>query len=104
MRASTRRSSRARSPGKGSSGPPVGEAGPMSGGSLTGCGAVHLGSVTKRGPRVKDCCSHRGTDDRLFLVSALVVPVHAAGSNSSGPKMNPRGGGEQPFKSLLRHT
>ena len=90
----TRRSSRARSPGKGSSGPPVGEAGPMSAGSLTGCGAVHLASVTKRGPRVKDCCSHRGTDDRLFLVSALVVPVHAAGSNSSGPKMNPRGGGE----------
>lgn len=74
MRASTRRSSRARSPGKGFSGPPVGEGGPPClVDRWTGCGAVHLASVTKHGPRVKDCCSNQGTDDRLFLVSALVV-------------------------------
>ena len=27
----------------------------------TGCGAVHLASVTKHGRRVKDCCSDQGT-------------------------------------------
>jgi hypothetical protein len=75
MRASTRRSSRARSPGKGFPVLPWAKGAPMSGGSLTGCGAVHLASVTKRGPSVKDCCSYQGTDDRLFLVSALVVLV-----------------------------
>lgn len=91
MRASTRHSSRARSPGKGFSGPPVGEGGPHVWWipDRLWCRSFGLGHKT------------RPQGERLLFVSGDGRPAvpsectggagHAAGNHSSGPTMNPTG-------------